>query len=570
MDTDPLAALRATAQEWIGSDPDATTRDSLRQALARGDAAELDDLLGRRLQFGTAGLRGAVGPGPNRMNRLVVRRAAAGLARHLRASGVAAPARGVVVGRDARHGSAEFAADVVEVLAAHGIAVHHFDGPVPTPLAAFAVRHLGAAAGVVVTASHNPAGDNGMKVYWGDGAQIVAPVDADIAAQIDRVFADGAVLPGPDELGPPGPVHVLGGATSEDPTVLAYLDAAAAATGRPTPAPITLAVTSLHGVGAELLDRVLRAGGHDDVHAVEVQRRPDPDFPTVAFPNPEEPHALDELLGLAGRVDAQLALANDPDADRLAVAVPDRDGGWTVLSGDELGALLAWRLLATPTSPPAEDGGARPRLLATTVVSSRLVSRLAAAAGAEFRETLTGFKWLCRPALEHPEWEQVLIYEEALGYAIGAEARDKDGIVAALVAADLVAELSLQGRRVPDVLDELAETHGAHVARNGSVRLTGPGWQDRLAALVDDLVARPPETLGGLAVTGSDRPAHDVLRLWLEDDTRVVVRPSGTEPKLKYYCEAIEPVRGDVAAARAAARARLDRVVADLRALLEV
>jgi phosphomannomutase len=297
------------------------------------------------------------------------------------------------------------------------------------------------------------------------------------------------------------------------------------------------------------------------LHAVAEQRDPDPDFPTVSFPNPEEPGALDRLVELAAAVGADVALANDPDADRLAVVAPDRDGTWRPLTGDEVGALLAHRLLGR-----AGDGtDGTERLVATTVVSSRLLARLAAEAGVHYEETLTGFKWLCRPGLANPDWRQVLLYEEALGYAVGDGVRDKDGITAALVLVDLVAGLRRQGRDVRDVLDDQARRHGAHVTANGSVRMEGPGARERLAALVEEVAERPPADLAGRPVVRSDRPAPDVLRWWLDDDTRVVLRPSGTEPKLKYYCEAVVAVTDGVGPARDRGRARLAAVVAALR-----
>ena len=331
---------------------------------------------------------------------------------------------------------------------------------------------------------------------------------------------------------------------------------------------VALALAGLHGGGAGLTDRVLTEAGHGPLHWVRGQRDPDPDFPTVAFPNPEEPGALDAVLDLARSVDAGAALALDPDADRLAVAAPGPDGSWRAPTRDQVGAL-------PPPPPLAPRAAAAPphRVLAppvTTVVSSRLVQRIGAAHGARVIETLTGFKWLSRPGAEHPAWTQVLLYEEALGYAVGADTRDKDGITAALVVADLVAGLAAAGRTVWDVLDDLAVRHGAHVTRNGTLPLRGPGREDRLAGLVDRLVASPPTTLGGRPVVRTDRPAADVLRLWDADDTRVAVRPSGTEPKLKHYCEAVVavPPGGDPADARAEADRRLDAVVADLDALL--
>jgi phosphomannomutase len=318
-------------------------------------------------------------------------------------------------------------------------------------------------------------------------------------------------------------------------------------------------------VGGTLVERVLVAGGHGPLHQVAAQRDPDPDFPTVAFPNPEEPGALDRLLELAERVGALAALANDPDADRLAVALPHATRSWEVLTGDQLGALLCHHLLDLSQGTPD-------RLVTSTVVSSRLVARICEHAGVHHAETLTGFKWLCRPAMANPAWTQVLAYEEALGYAVGPAARDKDGITAALVAADLVARLHAAGRTPWDVLDDLGRAHGEHVTANGSHRLDGPGAAERVAALVDRLASRPPTGFGGRPVVGADRPAPDVFRWWLDDDTRVVLRPSGTEPKVKHYCEAVEavgPTPDSPGAARRRAAARLAGAVADVAALVD-
>lgn len=559
-----LPELLSAAAEWRDADPDPVTRAAMDRMIERRDPLELLDHVGAELEFGTAGLRGPLGPGPNRMNRLVVRRTVTGLAQHLLATVTDAATRGVVVGHDARHGSPEFAEEACEVLTAHGVRVHRFDEPVPTPLVVSSVTWLGAAAGIVVTASHNPAADNGMKVVWEDGAQIVPPVDEGIravAAAVPLVPADVAPAP-PDEL-----VHHLGGAGGQEPAVAAYLSRVCSLVA-PRPAQvIRVATTALHGVGAELLERALRAAGHTDVHAVASQRDPDPDFPTVAAPNPEEPGALDALLALAADTDADVALANDPDADRLALALPEPGAGWRTLTGDETGVLLLDHLLRTTPGGPN-------RLVATTMVSSRLASRMCAAAGVHFRETQTGFKWLCRPGLAHPEWTQVLLYEEALGYAIGPDARDKDGIAAALVALDLVARLRSTGRTVWDVLDDLARSHGAHVQSNGSIALGGTGADVGVPVtsegLMERLIGRPPGSLGGVAVDGSAVIVPGLVRLELADRTRLMVRPSGTEPKLKYYCEAVEPVLPGqpVAQARATAQGRLGRIVADLGDLL--
>ena len=403
----------------------------------------------------------------------------------------------------------------------------------------------------MITASHNPATDNGMKVYWSDGAQIVAPLDAAIEARI----AAGEVPPAGDQE--PATID-LGSVADGGPTIDAYVrdvattrrSPAATGAGADRP-PLRTVYTALHGVGAELYERVTRAAGVAS-DAVASQRDPDPDFPSVTSPNPEEPGALDELFAEAARRDAELAIALDPDADRLALGVPT-EHGWRQLSGDETGALLAHHLL------DLTEGTAN-RFVASTVVSSRLVARMCTAAGVRHVETLTGFKWLARPGLAHPEWHQVLLYEEALGYAVGPHDRDKDGISAACCAADAVTALRDRGLTVADLLDDLARRHGAVVTRNGSVGLV-PGTVPGVPAV--------PASLGGVAVVSHDRPGPDVHRWLLEDDTRVIVRPSGTEPKLKYYCEAVAPVTdGDVTAARTAASDRLDRVLDDLEPIL--
>ena len=583
-----ITALLRTARSWVVLDPDPTTRLELTQladAVESGAVGfeELAALVDGRLASGTAGLRGPLGAGPRRMNVLVAAQTAAGLARALLAEVPDATARGVVVGHDARHGSVAMASAMCQVLTRHGMPVGLFDDGVPTPLVATTVRARSAAGGVVVTASHNPASDNGIKVYWSDGAQIAPPIDERIAEQIDRVAAEMAATVEADPLGgraaairvvlPPGrgaettnlgTCRVGGPADAYEEAALAgravAVDPGAGPGASPT---VPLALTSLHGVGAELLERVLVAAGHTDLHQVVAQRDPDPDFPTVAFPNPEEPGTLDMVVDLARSSGCAAALANDPDADRVAVAVPTPDGSWRSLTGDEVGALLCARGLRRA----AADGVADP-LVVTTVVSSQQCAAIASAAGAHFAETLTGFKWLCRPALAHPDWTQVLAYEEALGYAVG-DARDKDGITAALAIADLVVELAAVGRTLLDELDALALAHGVHVTRNGWTPLAptspvgAPGGADDLVAR---LVERPPERWGGRAVVDHDRPAPDVLRWWTDDGTRIALRPSGTEPKLKHYCEAVVDVgpSGDLAASRALAEERLDAVVADI------
>jgi phosphomannomutase len=560
-DRRPAAARLVEAQRWRRDDPDPRTGAELDAVIERADPDELAELFGGTLEFGTAGLRAPLGPGPMRMNRLVVRHCAAGIASVLGEMVHGAAHAGVVVGHDARHGSAEFAEDVTSELRAHGLKVHRFDGPVPTPLASFALRHLHAASAVVVTASHNPATDNGLKVYWADGAQIVPPIDRRIADAMRAAATGGTDRSGGPLAGRQGGLERLGAAEAGSAVVTAYLDEAATIEQREPPRrPRPLAVTSLHGVGGTMLELVLGRGGHGPVHHVASQRHPDAEFPTVAFPNPEEPGAMDEVLALAARTGAALAIANDPDADRLALGVPHPDGTWHRLSGDETGAVLAHHLLE-------RTGGVAEPLLVTTVVSSRLLAAMATAAGVHFAETLTGFKWLCRPALEHPGWHQLLAYEEALGYAVGPNALDKDGLTAALVAADAVCELAEHDQTVWDVLDDLARSHGAHVTLNGAMRARSAQEAQRLHGAAARLDSAPPDRLGGLRVVDIDRPGPGITRMWLQDGTRAIVRPSGTEAKTKYYLEAIEEV-GDgehADAARARARVRLTSVETDLR-----
>lgn len=519
--------------------------------IARADPAELEDIVGTELEFGTAGLRAPLGPGPNRMNRLVVRRTAVAVAEHLVDRCAHAPR--IVVGHDARHGSARFARDVAEVLSAHGVHVERFDEPVPTPLVATTLLDRHADAALMVTASHNPATDNGIKFYASDGAQIIGPTDEEVARRLREVPLAVAATGGAVRGVEPGTVTTLPGPSSGGEVVERYLERAAALVRGRRWAPLRVAHTSLHGVGHQLLSMALADMPGIECVSVTAQQRPDPGFPGVPSPNPEEPGTLDELLDLARRIDADLALALDPDADRLAVALPEpATGSWCVLTGDQVGALLTASLLEA-TDPSAE------RLVTTTIVSSRLVPAMCAAAGVHHVETLTGFKWLCRPGMAHPTWRQLLMYEEALGYAVGHGARDKDGITAAVAVLAAVGGWQLAGTSAWTVLDDLARRHGAHVTRNGSIRLRS--HQE----------ATPAE-LGGVRVVGADRPAPGIIRLELAERTRVIVRPSGTEAKVKYYVEAIEPVGGTDAGAparaRAAAELRLDRIVGDLLAHL--
>ncbi|WP_182524361.1 phospho-sugar mutase [Nocardioides dongkuii] len=542
-----LPALLETARAWIADDPDERTRAELEQVLAgaeAGDETALADLADRfdgTLEFGTAGLRGPLGAGSNRMNRVVVARAAAGLAAYLRDTG----ARGsVVIGYDARHNSDVFARDTAEVMTGAGYDALLLPRPLPTPILAYAIRELGCAAGVMVTASHNPPEDNGYKVYLGDGSQIVPPADTGIA---ERIAAVGRYADIP--RGRAG--RVL------DETVLdRYLDTVAdlAVDG---PRDLNIVYTPLHGVGGTAVVQVLETAGFSPLRVVAQQEQPDPDFPTVAFPNPEEPGAMDLAMDLAEQYGADLVVANDPDADRCAAAVPGPHG-WRMLRGDEVGALLAHALLSS-----GKQG-----TYATTIVSSSLLRTMAAAAGQPYAETLTGFKWIGRVE------DLAFGYEEALGYCVDPEhVRDKDGISALLLLCELAAGAKAEGRGLVDLLDDLARTHGLHATDQLSVRVTDLA---QIGAAMERLRSAPPAVLGGLAVErvddlslgGAGLPPTEGLRFVLAEGARVVVRPSGTEPKLKCYLEVVVPVEadGDVDAARISATGRLDAVRTDIAA----
>ena len=560
----PKAELRDAVEAWIADDPDAKDRAELQALLDRAFAdsdtralAELRDRFGGRLEFGTAGLRGVVAAGPNRMNRAVVRAATAALARWL-LSGEAGGARGaragVVVGCDARHRSADFAAEAAGVLAGAGIAVHVLPLPGPTPLLAFAVRHLAASAGVMITASHNPAADNGYKLYLSDGAQVIPPVDAEIEERIADL-PPLSRIPVADAASPLITRH-------GDEIARAYLDAVVAAAAGKASGPaaggptLTVVYTPMHGVAGGLMLRAIAQAGFGAPHVVTAQAEPDPDFPTVAFPNPEEKGALDLALADARRLGADLVVASDPDGDRLAVAVPEPGGSWRALTGDQVGALLGASLL----DRTAGDAAPENRLVATTVVSSTLLSKIAAAAGARYAETLTGFKWIARAADGIPGARFVFGYEEALGYAVGDVVRDKDGIGAALAMLALATDAKAAGRSVPDLYDALESAHGVHLTSQLTLRTAD------LAQVMRRLRAAPPAELAGQPVTDlvdlavaprPGLPAADVLIFRLPG-ARVVLRPSGTEPKIKCYIEITEPPDGrPLAMAREAAAGRL-------------
>jgi len=630
------AELRATAKGWIADDPDPGDRAELRALLDRAFAdgerdaeagtgrnagtgadagtdedaeaiAELRDRFADRLHFGTAGLRGAVAAGPNRMNRAVVRAATAAVAGWLAGPGSAGRDSGtqrgggaqgghrdgVAVGCDARHRSAEFADEVAGVLAGAGIAVHMLPRPCPTPLLAFAVRHLGTAAGVMITASHNPAADNGYKLYLSDGAQVIPPVDAEIEKRIAG-------------LGPLAQIPVAAAGSPlitrhGDEIAQAYLTAVvAAAAGSPGPSAgpgpgLSVVYTPMHGVAGQLMLRALRLAGFAAPHMVAAQAEPDPDFPTVAFPNPEEPGALDLALADARRLGADLVVASDPDGDRLAVAVPDPVAGWRVLTGDQVGALLGASLIrasliranliraslirASLLERTADQAAPEALLVASTVVSSTMLAKIAAAAGVRYAETLTGFKWIARAADGVPGARFVFGYEEALGYAVGDVVRDKDGFGAALAMLRLAEAAKSAGRSVLDVYDDLERAHGVHLTSQLTLRTADQ------AHVMSRLRSAPPEAFGGEPVSGRTDLAQDAaggggagaavpradVLIYRLPGGRVVLRPSGTEPKIKCYIEIVELLGGrSLAAARAAAADRLAPLRSALEALLAV
>lgn len=528
--TSEPSALAEQVAAWIAGDPDPSTREELSELT--------DDELAERfrapLSFGTAGLRGEVRAGPNGMNVAVVVRTSAGIGAWLQKKCLGGST--VVVGRDARHGSETFATAVAETLAAQGFSVVLLPRPLPTPVLAFAVRALGADLGVQITASHNPAADNGYKVYLRGGAQLVPPADKEIEAEIAAV---GPAVDVPRTQVSPGGSDVAA----------RYLDTLPALVRSPRRA-IRIALTPLHGVGGELALTALRGLGFRDIHVVESQFAPDPEFPTVAFPNPEESGAADAVLALAAEVDADLAIALDPDADRCAIGIPGPTG-WRMLTGDETGALLADHILTT--APPNS-------LVANTIVSSQLLAALAPARGARYARTLTGFKWLVRAGQG-----LVYAYEEAIGHCVDPEhVLDKDGISAAVVLADLTALGAADGRTLQNMLDDLAVEFGVHAGAQVSKRVTD---LDDIASMMKTLRATPPTELAGIDVTVTDFLSQrgplrtDAVEL-AGDGIRVVVRPSGTEPKVKAYLEAVVPVadRAGLADARSAAEATLEEL----------
>lgn len=533
--------LLDTARAWLAEDPDPATAAELSALIEKAEAGdtgaadELADAFDGTLQFGTAGLRGRLGPGSNRMNRVVVARAAAGLAAYLVANG----GRAVVVGYDARRNSDVFARDTARIMAGAGIAAMVLPTALPTPVLAFAIRELGCDAGVMVTASHNPPDDNGYKVYLGDGSQIVPPADAEISACIAAVGAPGSIPQSGDYR------------TLDDAVLNAYVARAVSLLGD-GPREVSAVYTAMHGVGGEVFMRAVAGAGFAAPTKVAAQFAPDGRFPTVNFPNPEEPGAMDLSLVDARAQGADVIIANDPDADRCAAGIPF-GGDYRMLTGDEVGALLGWWIAERGRL----DGTPATGVYAQSIVSGTLLERIATDAGLGYATTLTGFKWIAKvPDLRFG-------YEEALGYCCDPEAvKDKDGITAALLILEMVAALKAQGRGPQDVLDDLARKFGLYATSQLSVRVSD-------LSLISDAMTRlradPPTSLGGREVVRMDDlangadglPPTDGLRFTLKD-ARVIIRPSGTEPKLKCYLQVVVPVTGDIADARGTARSEIE------------
>lgn len=513
------AILLREVNEWILDDPDPKTAQQLRDLLEQRNYEQLRTHFSGFLQFGTAGLRGPIGPGPSCMNRAVVGRTAAGLAQFMKDRGLTS----IVIGRDARHGSEDFTRETAEIMSGAGMKVFVLPRPLPTPVLAFSINELGVDVGVMVTASHNPPQDNGYKVYLGgsvDGidyraSQIISPTDGLISQEISKVTSLSTRPRGTNWV------------TLDDVIVEKYV--ARTSLLAKNPGDLRIVYTALHGVGTETLQRVFHAAGFPPPILVQAQAQPDPDFPTVAFPNPEEPGAIDLALATARNVNADLVIANDPDADRCAAAVNDPRGGWRMLRGDELGALLG-EYIAGKSS-----GG----ILANSIVSSSILKKIADYHSMEFRQTLTGFKWLAKIK------GLTFGYEEALGYCVDSRSvNDKDGISAAIVLAQLATDLNLDGKSLLDLLDELWLRHGFHGTEQISVRVND---LSQVAVLLASLRTNPPSEIAGrrvlsiddLNMSKDDLPPTDGLRLWLEDDIRVIIRPSGTEAKVKCYIEVI-------------------------------
>ncbi|CDT61986.1 putative Phosphoglucomutase [Vibrio coralliirubri] len=537
------------AMNWLARDPDPRTREELQHLIDEGMHDELEDRFTQRLEFGTAGLRGKVGCGPNRMNRLVIQETATGLGHYLIEHVANATIRGVVVGYDGRLDSKQFAIDTASVLTALGIKVYLTSNVAATPIVAFGIEHFNAAAAVVVTASHNPPEYNGFKVYWENGAQIIPPHDASIAAEIDIASTKPLPLMSLSDAETQGKLvwltegyyQTYRAAINQSPYVSKEIESANT----------TITYTAMHGVGAQMAEDLLHDSGFHKVFSVAEQREPDGNFPTVNFPNPEEKGAMDLVVNLAKSVDADIACANDPDADRFAVAVRTDDASYKMLTGDQVGVLFAHYLLSKPHT--------KNQLVGNSIVSSTLLEKVAQFHGATYFQTLTGFKWLANIGmqLEDDQNEFLFAYEEALGYTIGTQVRDKDGLSAIVVFAQLVEELKSQGRTIWDLLAQISFEHGVHTNAQRSIALDpdSPSIGSKLRSaqpkaingvaisVIEDLQSSLRFVIGG-NTEAINLPASDVLIYHLKDGSRIIVRPSGTEPKVKVYYETVTKFEG--------------------------
>ena len=513
-------SLVGEVQAWIADDPDPVTASQLQLWLDSNNEAELRTSFNGFLQFGTAGLRGPIRPGPSGMNRAVVGRTAAGLVTYMNERNLTS----VVIGRDARYGSEDYTFETAEIMSGAGMKVFVLPRPLPTPVLAFATNELSCDVGIMVTASHNPPQDNGYKVYLGGtvdgieyrGSQIVSPTDVSIAKNIDAITSLKAQ--------PRGKVWTVLG----EEIIEKYISRTAALATKP--GSLRIVYTAMHGVGTETLQRVFQKAGFTSPILVDAQAAPDPDFPTVAFPNPEEPGAIDLALETAKTFDADLVIANDPDADRCAAAVKDPATGWRMLRGDELGAILGESIARKTNSG----------IFANSIVSSSILKKIAEHYNLEFKETLTGFKWLAKIK------GLTFGYEEALGYAVDAKTvNDKDGISAAITLAQIATDLAADGKTLLDLLDEIWERHGFHATEQISIRLSD---LSKVGVILGGLRSSPPQNIAGRTVTSIDDlaaptdglPPTDGLRIWLDGGVRIIIRPSGTEAKMKCYIEVIE------------------------------
>ena len=513
-------SLIAEVEAWIADDPDPVTADQLRLWLDTKNESELRASFNGFLQFGTAGLRGPIRPGPSGMNRAVVGRAASGIVAYMKERNLTS----VVIGRDARYGSEDFTFETAELMSGAGMVVYVLPRPLPTPVLAFATNDLGCDVGIMVTASHNPPQDNGYKVYLGGtvdgieyrGSQIVSPTDISIAQEINAITSLKAQ--------PRGKVWTVLG----EEVIEKYITRTASLATNP--GDLRLVYTAMHGVGTETIQRVFHKAGFPSPILVDAQSAPDPDFPTVAFPNPEEPGAIDLALETAKNFDAHLVIANDPDADRCAAAVNDPKTGWRMLRGDELGAIFGESIARKSSTG----------IFANSIVSSSILKKIAGHYNLEFKETLTGFKWLAKIK------GLTFGYEEALGYAVDAiTVNDKDGISAAITLAQIATDLAKEGKTLLDLLDEVWARHGFHATEQISIRLSD---LSKVGVILGGLRNNPPQNIAGRTVTSIDDlaaptdglPPTDGLRIWLDGGVRIIIRPSGTEAKMKCYIEAIE------------------------------